>query len=550
MLSRPSDLLARLRSLDVPAKLGALDASGAALLSEWQARSGVRFVGSAPHMEQQYYRAMRELFACIKPAGTAEPILHEGGVYLGCWLESTGTINAELLSRFLPSVAGRTFAAFAAHQRDDGLFPYKLTATGPVFAQIQTVTPLARSVWTHYRLHGESPAWLRRMYAAMARNDAWLARWRDTRGTGGVEAFCCYDTGHDLSPRFWHVPDSPFGNDPKLCDPNNPLVPFVAPDLTANVACQRDYLARMAEELGEDAEPWRERSKHSTQALFAHCYDGNDGFFYDLDRHGRHVKVQSDVLLRVLACEIGDDALFTQALQRYLLNTRKFFAKYPFTSIALDDPRYDPAYDYNSWAGPSNLLSLIRAPHAFEAHHRHVELSFVLQPILAALWKAPRFAQTLHPFTGRAGYTEAYSPAILCLLDIVERLCGIQPRPDGTLWFGGLTPQQIEHRDVAHETGYARTVAGRVFELVNTRTQSTAYCDGAELFAVPRGIRVVTDQSGAIRALVGLSVQDVAGTLRTPQGDLEFRIAANQQLDLADGRLVSVRKPGLVPPSH
>jgi hypothetical protein len=549
MLNRSADLLTRLRSVDVAARAGDLDGAGAALLSDWQA-SGVKFVASAPQMEQQYYRAVRELFSCIRPAGSEAPILHEGGVYLGCWLESTGTINAELLSRFIPSVAGRTFAAFAERQREDGLFPYKHTADGPVFAQIQTVTPLARSVWNHYRLNGEGREWLRRMYDAMARNDAWLARWRDTRGTGGVEAFCCYDTGHDLSPRFWHVPDSPLGNDPTACDPNNPLLPFVAPDLTANVACQRDYLGRIADELGEDGSPWREKSAQSRAALFAQCFDAGDGFFYDLDRYGRHVRVQSDVLLRVLACEIGDDAFFASALERYLLNTRKFFAKYPFTSIALDDPRYDPAYDYNSWAGPTNFLSLIRAPHAFEAHHRHVELGFVLQPILSALWKAERFAQTLHPFTGRAEYTEAYSPAILCLLDFVERLSGIQPRPDGTLWFSGLTPRPVEHRDAAHETAYSRTVDGHSLELVNATTGSSAWRDGAPLFAVPGGVRVITDRSGQIRSLVGLSVQDVGGTLNTPQGDIPFRIAANEQLDLEGDRLVSVRKPGFVPPGH
>ena len=330
MLDRPSDLLSRLRSIDVADRVGGLDASGHALLSEWQA-SGVRFAASAPPMEQQYYRAVRELFSCIKPSATDAPILQEGGVYLGCWLESTGSINAELLARFLPSVAGGTFMAFAEHQRADGLFPYKLTAKGPAFAQIQTVTPLARSVWTHYRLNGESRDWLKRLYDAMARNDAWLAQWRDTRGSGGVEALCCYDTGHDLSPRFWHVPDSPHGNDPKAWDPANPLLPFIAPDLTANVACQRLYLARIAEELGEDGEVWRDRSQRSRDALFAHCFDAADEFFYDLDRHGRHVRVQSDVLLRVLACEIGDDAFFTRALERYLLSTRKFFAKYPFT---------------------------------------------------------------------------------------------------------------------------------------------------------------------------------------------------------------------------
>jgi hypothetical protein len=29
------------------------------------------------------------------------------------------------------------------------------------------------------------------------------------------------------------------GNDPTKYNPDNPLLPFVAPDLTANVACQR-----------------------------------------------------------------------------------------------------------------------------------------------------------------------------------------------------------------------------------------------------------------------------------------------------------------------
>jgi hypothetical protein len=48
--------------------------------------------------------------------------------------------------------------------------------------------------------------------------------------------------------------------------------------------------------------------------------------------------VQSDVLLRVLACEVGDDAFFDTALARCLLSTRKFFARFPFTSVAPDDP--------------------------------------------------------------------------------------------------------------------------------------------------------------------------------------------------------------------
>jgi hypothetical protein len=449
----------------------------------------------------------------------------------------------------MPEVATATYSAFAAHQRDDGMLPYKLTATGPAFNQIQIVTPLARCVWNHYLLNGRDRGFLRTMYAAMAGYDAWLARYRDTRGTGGVEAFCAFDTGHDLSSRFWHIPDTPFDNDGRRYNPDNPLLPFVAPDLTANVACQRAYLALIAEELGEDGDPWREKANLSTSALFDSCYDEADGFFYDLDRHGRHVRVQSDVLLRVLACEIGDDAFFAAALKRYLLNTRKFFAKYPFTSLAMDDPRFEPAYDYNTWNGPSNTLSMIRAPAAFEAHERHVELTWVLYPILDALFKAGRFAQCFSPFTGKPGFTEVYSPAILCLLDFVERLSGIQPRPDSTLWFTGLVPYEVHARDVAHETAYSRAVDGIGFELINSRETSTAFCDGALLFQCPKGVRVITDRAGAIRSLIGMSVNTIEGSLVTPDHEYPFRIAANEQLDLKDGRLASVRTPGLVPPT-
>ncbi|MBE7679079.1 MGH1-like glycoside hydrolase domain-containing protein [Paenibacillus sp. P13VS] len=543
-------LLNRLRQMSIPNLIQPSKPEDAAILQEWQ-ESGVRFAASGGGLELAYYAAVEKLLACIVPMRSGDPVLQEGGIYLGCWLESTGTINAELLSRLLPSVSRATYLSFAAHQREDGLLPYKLTETGPSFRQIQLVTPLARSVWNHYQLHGKDRSFLSTMYIAMTRYDEWIAKHRDTRGTGCVEAFSTFDTGHDLSPRFWHVPDTPYQNDPGAYHPDSPILPFLAPDLTANIYCQRTYLSRMAEELGESGLEWKAKAEFSLDRLFRCCYDEEDLFFYDRDRNDKFVRVQSDVLLRVMACEVGDQHLFDQLLQRYLLNTSKFFARYPFTSLAMDDPRFDPSSTYNSWGGPSNFLSLIRAPHAFEHHHRYVELTWVLNPILAALSRAKRFAQTLSPWTGEEGFTDTYSPAILCLLDFVERLCGIMPVGSDQLWFTGLLPPAMDHgEEVAGSTAYSRTVDGQPFELVNTSDQMVVYRKDSIHIQAPPGIRVITDRDGRLESIIGMSARTIEGELTYQGKSFPIRIKGNEMQAFTGDGLQTVRDIGMIYPSY
>lgn len=545
------ELLEKLRGVDTAAVIGALGKpSDEQVLAEWL-NSGVKFAASSGGIEPVYYNAVRKLLDCIVPDPEGTPVLHEGGAYHGTWLESTGTINAELLSRFMPQVAQATFLRFAAHRREDGLIPYKVTADGPAYRQIQMVTPLARSVWNHYSLNGEDMEFLRTMYSAMAGFDGWLEQYRNTRGTGCVEAFCTFDTGHDLSPRFWHIPDTPHLGDPRLFSPESPMLPLLAPDLTANVYCQRKYLARMAGVLGEDGTVWEHKAAQSLDSLFKYCYDEADGFFYDLDRKDRFVRVQSDVLLRVLACEVGDRSLFDEALQRYLLNTAKFFAKYPLTSIALDDPRYDPSSAYNSWAGTTNFLTLIRTPHAFEAHGRFVELTWIITPILNAAARMERFSQTLSPWTGEEGYTDTYSPAILCVLDFVERTCGILPTPDGVLWFTGLVPYPMDHgEEVAEATAYSRTVGDNVYELVNNRELASLYKNGGLHLSFPFGTRAVTDVSGQLKGLIGMTAQPVEGVVSWEGETYPVNIKGNEQLVFNEGKFEQGSDIGVIAPGY
>lgn len=530
---------------------GAGDETTAGPLAAGLARTGVAFAAVGGRLEERWNRALVELDGCIAPLTDGGPaVLWEGGPYPGAWLESTATINAELLDRFAPDVTRDTHLLLAAHRRDDGLLPYKVTADGPGFSQIQMVTPLARCVWNHYLLTGRDRDYLRTMYDAMSAHDAWLAAHRDTRGTGAVEAFGTFDTGHDGSPRFWHLPDRPLGGDAAVYDPLVPNLPLIAPDLTANVACQRGYLARIAAELGEDRRPWDAAASASLASLAAQCYDADDGTWYDRTPDGRHLRLESDVLLRVLACEVGDGALFVRSLERYLMHTRKLLSAYGFTSLALDDPRFEHDAARNSWGGPVNFLSQVRAPHAFE-HHGHVaELALVAGPVLTALAAADAFPQCLDPWSGRAAYTERYSPAILWFLDAVERSFGVLPRPDGELWFSGLTPTRLAEPARAAAVAYRREVGGVRFELAGDDAVVQVWREGEPLVSFPRGLRVRTDGTGRVRDVVGLAAGTVRGTVRTPDGTWEIELAPNQVVELGPDGPRPVASPGFVPPQH
>lgn len=499
------------------------------------AASGIRFVAEGGPLEQRWHDALVELGRCIRPID-GPPVLNEGGVYDGCWLESTGTINVEILDRFAPNIGRDTLLQFADHQRDDGMIPYKVTPEGAGFSQIQIVTPLARVVWRHFQRTGDRDL-LQTMYDVMVRYDGWLARYRDTAQTGAVEAFCAFDTGHDLSPRFWFAPDRAFQGDARWADPAASAVPYVAPDLTANVACQRAYLALIAEQLDQDGAPWRAKASASLDALWTQCFDEVDHFFYDRDRSGRAVRIASDVLLRVLACEVGDGPFFAEALRRHLMHTRRFLAHHGFTTIAMDDPRFDHDASRNSWGGPVNFLAQLRAPEAFERHGHVAELALTAGPVAAALAASDRFPQCLDPWSGDAGFTEVYSPSILWFLDAIERHSGVLERPDGMLWFSGLAPTRLEHGAAAESIGYARVVNDVLWELAADDELVEVLRDGRPAFSFPRGWRIETDAAGEITAIVGLAAQPVAGALTLPRGEMALEIAPNERIVILDARV-------------
>ncbi len=160
------------------------------------------------------------------------PVLIEGAEYAGMWLEC-GPLEGLVYRRWSPMAARNNHLTFYAFQREDGQFPSNNKKNEAGFGQIQMVVPIAATAWELAQATGDDEL-LHKSYAACSRWDAWLAKYRNTRGTGLVEGFCTYDTGHDNSPRWKGIPNRCPDGDAKRFPPGLGL-PRLCPDLSATV---------------------------------------------------------------------------------------------------------------------------------------------------------------------------------------------------------------------------------------------------------------------------------------------------------------------------
>jgi hypothetical protein len=369
------------------------------------------------------------------------PVLFEGAVYPGVWQECGpheglvyGTL-AKYVAEKDPAkaplaVAKANHMAFFALQREDGQLPASVKMSEAGYGQIQMVVPIAATAWELSQLTSDDEL-LVTAYKACGRWDAWLRRYRNTRGTGLVEGFCTYDTGHDNSPRWKGVPNRCPDADAKKFPPGVG-VPRLCPDLSATVYGGRIALAAMAKALGkpDEAARWESDAEQLRLLILSKLYDEKDASFYDLDTEDKFVRVRSDVNSRVLGehvlrmSEARDRAIFDAVWTRQIHNPKAFWAPYPLTSVAMDDPAFVRPIPRNSWGGATQALTALRTPRWMEHYGKQAELKQLMQKWYEAIMRHIEFRQQMDPLTG--DFTQAdpsgYSPAALVFLEFARRL--------------------------------------------------------------------------------------------------------------------------------
>jgi hypothetical protein len=362
------------------------------------------------------------------------PVLLEGATYAGVWLECA-PLEGLVYAPLSPETAIANHEVFFDSQREDGYLPCNVKKTSLGTGQIQMVVPIAATAWDLYR-QNRSSSFLDKTYRACSRWDEWLTRYRNTRGSGLCEAFCTYDTGHDNSPRFLGKSRQCPNADARVCPPDDGL-PYLAPDLSSTVYGGRIALAAIAHEMGRPAEEsrWLEAAASIRKLILDRLYDARDAAFYDLDSHGRFVRIRGDVITRVMGEHVADAKLFEQVYRRQLHNPSAFWTPYPFPSIAADDPAFVRPIPRNSWGGASQALTALRTPRWMEHYGKYADFTHLMTQWVGALVRSGQFLQQMDPQSGQFSPDRgSYSPAMLTLFDFVWRLYGVRPSADTLEW--------------------------------------------------------------------------------------------------------------------
>lgn len=452
-----------------------------------------------------------------------DPVLIEGSVYRGVWLECA-PLEGLVYSLFDAPAGIANHKIFFDLQREDGYLPCSVKADTIGTGQIQMVVPIAATALEVFERFGDSQ-FLESAYRACSAWDAWLTRYRNTRGTGLCEGFCEYDTGHDNSPRWSSVPKQCPDHDARIM-PAVAGLPRLCPDLSATVYGGRVALAKMAAILNmkSDVDRWKTSAHVIQKLILDKLYDADDACFYDLDSENKFVRIRGDLLTRVLGEHVVDQEMFERIYEKQIHNPKAFWTTYPLPSIAMDDPTFVRPIPRNSWGGATQALTALRAPRWMEFYGKPADMAHMMrQWVKAILAAAGGLRQQMDPVTGEFSMADpsGYSPAALVLLDYTWRLHGVRQVGNLIEW-NCRAPEKSSRTEAAIQTKRGTAT------LTHTQEESVMTIAGKIILRVNGTVRILTDGEGRLIQLTGISQETIQVMASGPNHKkMKFTIAPN-----------------------
>jgi hypothetical protein len=257
-----------------------------------------------------------------------------------------------------------------------------------------------------------------------------------TLGTGLVEMFFGYDTGHDNSARVldlavpgYYCVDGKVVN-ANVLPPDDNITPIIALDMNCNFYGNLRALEKMAKTLGLPHKVFSDEAKRVKEKIFEICFDKDDFFFYDVDRNGNKRKILSSQIFHLFIEGVLDkekDAIVIEELsKRYIFNEKHFFTPYPFPSVSVSDPTWKKHTTFNCWGYFTQSLIVLRCTLWMDRYGFNKQFDEVCKRFLKAwtdCFDAVKLGQELDPITGEPSEcSEWYSSCMLMYLYCVNRI--------------------------------------------------------------------------------------------------------------------------------
>ncbi len=445
-------------------------------------------------LQKLYDEAENRILGNIRDFG-GRKVLVEGAGYEKIWLETQPMGGEMFFKRDNSGAAINNILLFMEMQRSDGRLPGSIalrTKDGTLFPEFNKMQGFffAEPALNMYYLLGEDREYLNFLGYVLERFDRWLWSERDSDGDGCLESFCVYDTGEDCAvrykdaPNYWTVCEAPT---------DYYAVPMASSDVMGWSFSARNVISRICKIQGKEDKyiEWQIKAREVRQKTEEYLWDKDRGAFFD--RYKNH-KMQSTLTHATLKAMYWGNVSKEKAdifVNRHLLNEKEFGTYMPIPAVSVSDPDFRNITE-NNWSGQCEALIWQRAIRAFENYSLEHLIPYIGKKVFTAVGPDMAFVQQFDPFTGKpsvnssSGGQPTYGPAILSVLEYIERMYGIHREGD-RLFFGLTDGPDYEYIQVLNDTEYRICHRGNGF---------TGLVDGKTVFDTAESGRMTTDLSG------------------------------------------------------
>ena len=169
----------------------------------------------------------------------------------------------------------------------------------------------------------------------------------------------------------------------KIMPPNDNVAPIIAVDMSCNLFGNLMALAKMAKELGKNPKTFVDDAMHLKERLFKICYDENDGFFYDVDKHGNKRRVRSctvfSLFIEGVLDKEADKAIIDRLFNEYIFNEKHFYTEMPFPAVSVSDEKWQKYTASNCWGYFTQGLTVLRTTLWMREYGKENEMNAILK---------------------------------------------------------------------------------------------------------------------------------------------------------------------------